>query len=234
MPSRSFRDAAKRRTRNPAARITPGSGCRVRRLRGRPGMTGSGFRFDCQTARPRFRGHGGKSQRSALRILCRGPGKAGLPVPLAKCEGAWSTARRNHVILRALGAACVRCKTHAPRGAPQAAFLSPAPCFRGAKLRASRARIGAASAIPSSPHRPAIQEQPVIVPADDWPGPPGSAVTSRSGGGRHPAPSSRRLMMTPLDEQDAGNIRPPERPGITFFWGVQLNYFSTSTTFLQV
>ena len=63
-----------------------------------------------------------------------------------------------------------------------AAFLSPAPCFRGAQTAASRGpgRLPPPVVAPASSHR----RQPVLVPADDWPRPPGPAVTSRSGGRR--------------------------------------------------
>jgi hypothetical protein len=84
------------------------------------------------------------SQRSASCILCRGPGQACL-LSLANSEG--DGAPRGAPTISALWARRASGATHAPRGAPPAAFLSPAPCFRGAHLAGFDTRkSGAASA----------------------------------------------------------------------------------------
>jgi hypothetical protein len=106
-----------------------------------------------------------------------------------------------------------------PAALHKAAFLSPAPHFGwGGPQGPFGPATGAASAARRRPIAQPTEGQPVLVPTGDWPGPPDPAVTSRSGGRRHPAPPSERLMMTPLDEQDARTIRPPDRPGISFLW----------------
>ena len=101
-----------------------------------------------------------RSQRSAARILYRGPGQARLLSP-RKHRGGWSTARRT--IVSALWARRASGETHAPRGAPPAAFLSPAPCFRGAHTCGLWTRkSGAASA---ARRRPSVQPSKAAGPS---------------------------------------------------------------------
>ena len=153
------------------------------------------YRFTFQTAN--F-----QSTCAIARILCRGPGQARLgSVPLPFGRGGWSAARRNHQSNALRRGRALR-GHGSPRGAPSAAFLSPAPCFRGAQRRQTSLRPGRLPppvGAPASSHR----RQPVLVPADDWPRPPGPAVTSRSGG--RPSCSAFRIVSRrrPSIEQDA-------------------------------
>ena len=90
-------------------------------------------------------------------LFDRGPGQAGLSFALAKARGMEHREAHQH-ILRALGARRASGETHAPRGAPPAAFLSPAPCFPGAYLTGFLTRkSGAASAARRRYQRPAIE-----------------------------------------------------------------------------
>jgi len=123
------------------------------------------------------------SQGSAARILCRGPGQARLglaPLPFSQ-RGMERRAAQPSVQRLAALPRLARARIATRRSI--AAFLSPAPCFRGAQRRQTSLRPGwlpPPVVTPSSSHR----RQPVLVPADDWPRPPGPAVTSRSGGRR--------------------------------------------------
>jgi hypothetical protein len=77
-----------------------------------------------------------------------------------------------------------------PSGAPPAAFLSPGPCFRvrdGGLLPSRSGRLSPAFVRTASSH----SRQPVLVPADGYPRPPGTGVTS-PGSRRRPFPASRQ------------------------------------------
>ncbi len=125
-------------------------------------------------------------------LFVAAPVRPVVPSPSPICEGRGAprgaTTYRPR-LRRGMRPVCGRTR---PAALHVTAFLSPAPCFRAAKLRATDPHRGGFRhplIAASSSH----QRQPVLVPADDWPGPPDPAVTSRSGGRRHPAPSSRRL-----------------------------------------
>ena len=117
------------------------------------------------------------------RILCRGPGQARLglvPLPVGQ-RGMERRAAQPSVQRLAALPRLARARIATRRSI--AAFLSPAPCFREAQRRQTSLRPGRLPppvVAPASSHR----RQPVLVPADDWPRPPGPAVTSRSGGRR--------------------------------------------------
>ena len=134
------------------------------------------YRFTCQTANL-------QNTCAIARILYRGPGQARLgsvPLPFGQ-RGMERRAAQPSVQRLAALPRLARARI-APRRSI-AAFLSPAPCFRGAQRRQTSLRPGRLPppvVAPASSHR----RQPVLVPADDWPRPPGPAVTSRSGGRR--------------------------------------------------
>ncbi len=91
-----------------------------------------------------------ESQRSAAPVLC-GAGCAVLFFQPAFVPRGWSAAWRTSQ--SALGARCAsRVETHAPCGAPSAAFLSPGPCFRARTEGLAANRIQAAFAA-LHPHR---------------------------------------------------------------------------------
>jgi hypothetical protein len=77
-------------------------------------------------------------------------------------------------------------QTRSPRGAPSAAISVPGAVASGRDAGAPfwGSLIRAASAALRSRARPALKGQPVLVPADGWPGPPGSGVTSPARGRR--------------------------------------------------
>jgi len=71
----------------------------------------------------------------------------------------------------------------APLGAPHAAFLSLAPCFRAATGPEPGPRSGQLPP-PFVAAASSHLRQPVVMPADDWPGPPECGVTSPARGRR--------------------------------------------------
>src|SRR5260221_13862219 len=101
---------------------------------------------------PRFRGDDSKSllpranspiqlsnslsQRSAARILCRGPGEARLLSPPAQCEA--MERRAAQPVVQRLAALPCLCEARSPHGAPPAAFLSAGTVLPGADTAARR------------------------------------------------------------------------------------------------
>ena len=127
---------------------------------------------------PTFRGH---AHSSAARILCRAPGSPVFPCPSSlsrnvRGDGAPIGAAISYV--HAFFSKAWRLSARHTRR-----FLSLAPCFRAATGPEPDPRSGQLPppfVAAASSHR----RQPVVMPADGWPGPPGDGVTNPARGRR--------------------------------------------------
>ena len=150
-----------------------------------------------------------RSARQRLRAPMR---RRTLPVtsPTPKSARAWSTERRHHFVPAAISPAtgapyrrqaCAVCanpkaKGASPSGAPRAAISVPGAVLPGVGQGIypfCRPAFAKPSSTPASSH----SRQPVIVPADGDPRPPGAGVTS-PGSRRRTHPASAVSCRTPL------------------------------------
>ena len=83
------------------------------------------------------------------------------------------------------------------------------PCFRATTESSIRTSSGAVATAPSSSSTCSHSRQPVMMPADGWPGPPGGGVTSLA---RERRISRRRVSPHRPDETTRPHLRPCPSP----------------------
>ncbi len=131
------------------------------------------------------------SQRSATRILCRGPGKARLPSPLEYARG-WSAVWRNQQSNALRGVDVPLRQARSPHGAPSRLFC-PRDRASGRRRKALRPTLSRQLSPPFIHAASSHSRRPHVVGADGDPGPPGGVAAKPRPRAPHPAPP----VMTP-------------------------------------